>query len=91
MSDIVIIGLQLALMVMVILLLPVAYRVVVGPTQAERLQAVDALSVLLVGIMIILAPLQSSVMLVDVALALAAFSFIATVGIARYMAQGKVF
>ena len=91
MSETVEIGLQLALVAIVFLLLPIAYRVIQGPTQAERLQAIDALSIMLSCVLVVLAALQSSGMMVDVALALAAFSFIATLGIARYMAQGRVF
>jgi len=91
MSDEITLGLEIALAVMVLLLLPVVYRAVTGPGQAERLQAVDAMSGLLIGIMVLLALLQSSSMLMDVALALAAFSFIAALGISRYLSQGRVF
>jgi multicomponent Na+:H+ antiporter subunit F len=91
MSDEITLGLEIALTVMVLLLLPVVYRAVTGPAQAERLQSIDTMSGLLVGIIVLLALVQRSGLLMDVALALAAFSFIATLGISRYLSQGRVF
>jgi len=35
--------------------------------------------------------LQGSAMIIDVGIALAAFSFIATLAIARYLSEGRVF
>jgi multicomponent Na+:H+ antiporter subunit F len=91
MNEVVMISFQAALIVLVGLLLPVSYRILIGPGPTERLQALETLNILLIGVLIVLALLQGAGMMVDVALALAAFSFIATLGIARYVSQGRVF
>lgn len=82
---------QFALIVMIILLLPTTYRVWVGPTPADRLQAVDTLTTLLIGIIVLLGIAQGSTLVIDVGIALAAFSFVGAIAIARYLYEGKVF
>ncbi len=91
MSELVTLVVQIALTIMVLLLLPVAWRALVGPSTADRLQAIDSITTLLIGIIILLALLQGSSLVIDVALALAAFAFISTLAIARYLAEGRVF
>ncbi len=91
MSEVIQLSVQVALVVLVILILPCAYRVWIGPTAADRLQAVDTITTLLIGIIIVLALLRETVMYIDVAIALAAFAFIGTLALARYIADGKVF
>jgi multicomponent Na+:H+ antiporter subunit F len=82
---------QVALAILIGLLLPCAYRAVVGPSPADRLQAVETTTTLLIGIIILLTLLQGSALLIDVGIALAAFAFIATLAIARYLSEGRVF
>ncbi len=82
---------NLSLIVMVLLLLPATFRVVIGPSPADRLQAIDAITTLLIGIIVLLSIVQDSVFLIDVGIALAAFGFIATIAIARYLCEGRVF
>jgi multisubunit Na+/H+ antiporter MnhF subunit len=84
-------GVQSALVVLVILLVIASYRVWVGPSPADRLQAIDAGTTLLTGIIIVLALVQKTYMLIDVGVALAALSFVGTLAIARYLSEGKVF
>jgi multisubunit Na+/H+ antiporter MnhF subunit len=84
-------SIQAALVILVVLLVPLAYRVWTGPSAADRLQAIDAMTTLLIGIIIVLALLRDTVMFVDVAIALAAFGFIGTIALARYISEGKVF
>ena len=91
MSGLLQIGTQLALLVLVVLIVPCAYRVWIGPSAADRLQAIDAITTLLIGIIIVLALLRGTTMYIDVAIALAAFGFIGTVALARYISEGKVF
>lgn len=91
MSPIVQTGIQVALIVLVLLILPCAYRLWTGQTAADRLQAIDIITTLLIGIIIVLALLRDSSMFIDVAIALAAFSFIGTLALARYISEGKVF
>jgi multisubunit Na+/H+ antiporter MnhF subunit len=82
---------QLALVILALLILPCAYRAWVGPSPADRLQAIDTITTLMIGIIIVLAVQRATAMYVDVALALAAFGFIGTLALSRYIAEGKVF
>lgn len=91
MNEVVSIVVQIGLIIMIGLLMPCVYRVFVGPSGADRLQATDTITTLLIGIIILLALVQGSSFVVDVALALAAFSFVGTLAIARYLAEGRVF
>jgi multisubunit Na+/H+ antiporter MnhF subunit len=91
MSPLVQAGIQVALVVLVLLIVPCAYRVWVGPSAADRLQAIDTITTLLIGIIVVLALLQGVGMFIDVAIALAAFAFIGTLALARYISEGKVF
>lgn len=82
---------QAGMLILVALIIPCAYRAWVGPSPADRLQAIDTITTLLIGIIILLALQRATVMYVDVALALAAFGFIGTLALSRYIAEGKVF
>jgi multicomponent Na+:H+ antiporter subunit F len=84
-------GVQAALAVLVLLLVVSTFRVWRGPSGADRLQAVDSVTTLLIGIIIVLALIQGTSMLIDVGIALAALSFVGTLAVARYLAEGKVF
>ncbi|MBZ0282804.1 MAG: cation:proton antiporter [Anaerolineae bacterium] len=91
MSDVVNFVVQAALVLLIMLLLPCAYRVLRGPTPADRLQATDTMTTLLIGIIVLLALVQRSTFVVDVGMALAAFSFVGTLAVSRYLCEGKVF
>jgi multisubunit Na+/H+ antiporter MnhF subunit len=82
-------GIQAALVVLVVLIAPCAYRAWIGPSAADRLQAIDAITTLLIGIIIVLALLRDTAMFIDVALAIAAFAFIGTIALARYISEGR--
>lgn len=84
-------AIQIILLIMVSLLLPASYRVVVGDTLPARLQAVDLITTLLIGIIVLLALVERSDVFIDLAIALAAFSFVGTISIARYLSEGRVF
>jgi multicomponent Na+:H+ antiporter subunit F len=91
MNGIVLIVAQITLIVLTLLLLPCAHRVLAGPSPADRLQAIETSTTLLIGIIVVLALLQGSSMIIDVAIALAAFGFISTLAISRYLSEGRVF
>lgn len=91
MSDIANIAVQLGLILLVGLLLPCAYRVFRGPSPADRLQALDTITTLLIGIIILLALIQRNAFVVDVGIALAAFGVVGTLAVARYLSDGNVF
>ena len=80
-----------AILVMVGLLLPCAYRAARGPSIADRLLAIDLITTLLTGIIVLIAILDGAEILIDIGIGLAALSFIGTVSIARFISDGKVF
>ncbi|NDJ60591.1 MAG: hypothetical protein GYB67_05660 [Chloroflexi bacterium] len=82
---------QVGLIIMVLLIIPCAYRVWIGPSAADRLQAVDAITTLLIGIIVMLTVVQGTPLLIDVGIALAALAFIATLAISRYLCEGRMF
>ena len=90
-DEIVSVGTNAAMVAMIVLLVPTTFRVWVGPSNADRLQAVDAVTTTLIGVVILLAVILDLDLFVDVGLALAALSFISTIAIARYIGEGRVF
>lgn len=82
---------EIGLLLLVGLLLPCVYRLFAGPSAADRLQAVDTITTLLIGIIVLLALVQGAAWLVDIGIALAAFGFIATLALSRYLSEGRVF
>jgi multisubunit Na+/H+ antiporter MnhF subunit len=73
------------------LLIPATYRVIVGPSPADRVQAIDTITTLLIGIIILVALVDGQAFYIDLGIALAAFSFIGTLAIARFINEGRVF
>lgn len=66
------------------------YRVVFGPTPADRVIAVDLLTMLLVGLVVVVAVTNGVFAILDVALAVAILAFLATIGFARYLLRSHV-
>lgn len=83
--------LQITLIVLIGLVIPCVHRMVIGPSAADRLQAIDTITTLLIGMMLVLAAIRQDWMFVDVAIALAALGFIGTLALARYISEGKLF
>ncbi len=84
-------AIKLVLLALVSLLIPASYRVIVGKTLPDRLQAVDLITTLLIGIIVMLALVEGTQGFVDMAIALAAFAFVGTISIARYISEGRGF
>ena len=76
-------AIRLVLLALVSLLIPASYRIIVGETLPDRLQAMDLITTLLIGIIAMLALVEETEVFVDMAIALAAFAFIGTISIAR--------
>jgi multisubunit Na+/H+ antiporter MnhF subunit len=91
MSDVANIGAQIALIILIVLLVPCVWRMLRAPNAAERLQAIDLFTTLLIGIIVVLALVEGIAFIVDIGIALAAFSFIGTLAIARYLSDGRLF
>ncbi len=91
MSDVILFGIHAALVALILLLIPCIYRLWRGPSAAERLQVIDTITTLLIGIIVVLAIIRGDVMFVDIAIALAAFGFIGTLAVARYISEKRTF
>ncbi len=63
-------------------------RMAIGPTAADRVAAVDAMSNIVVGFIAVYAIASDEIFLVDAAMALAIVTFLAAVGFARYLELG---
>ncbi len=82
---------NLALFIQVLLLIPSAIRAVIGPTISDRLLAIDLITTLLIGIIVVLALIDDDESILDIGIAIAALSFIGMLAVARYVSEGKVF
>lgn len=82
---------NLVLLLLTFALIPASYRVIKGPSNADRLQSVDVITNLLIGIIVVLGLVRQTSFLIDVAIALSALAFIGTLAMARYLSQKQVF
>ena len=91
MSEFALFGVNLALLVLIVLLVPCIYRMWMGPTAADRLQAIDTITTILIGIIVLLMLVRNDRMFVDIAIALSAFGFIGTLALARYISERRLY
>jgi multisubunit Na+/H+ antiporter MnhF subunit len=79
------------LIILVVALIAATYRVWTGPSAMERLQALDLTTTVMVGIVVVLGIVLRNSLIIDLGIALAAFSFVATLAIARFISEGRFF
>lgn len=79
------------LVALVVMLIPATYRIWTGPSAMERLQALDLTTTVLVGTVVVLGIVLDNSLIIDIGIALAAFSFVATLAIARFISEGRFF
>lgn len=65
-------------------------RVVLGPTMADRMVAIDIFGILVVGICGILILKTGRLFLIDIAIAWIILSFIGTITLAKYLTRKKL-
>ncbi len=63
-------------------------RTALGPTPADRVVAVDAMTTITTALLVILGLLMERYIYLDISLVYAALAFIATLAIARYLEGG---
>lgn len=66
------------------------YRVLRGPTWADRITALDFLNSVIAVLVVVIALKTSYTSLLDIALLFSILGFLATVALARYFLQGWV-
>jgi multicomponent Na+:H+ antiporter subunit F len=78
-------AIHIALVVLMLALVMTAIRVIIGPTLADRVLALDQLVSIAIGFIALVAVRTGFELYVDIALALALVGFLATVAFARYI------
>jgi multicomponent Na+:H+ antiporter subunit F len=63
-------------------------RVVVGPTLADRVVAMDALATMIIGVLVLIAIITGTALLLDIALAIALVVFLGTIALATTIERG---
>lgn len=76
---------MVALPVLGVALLATAWRVLRGPTLADRVLALDMISAISIGFMAVFAVMTGESLYVDIAIALGLAGFLATVAFARFI------
>ena len=66
------------------------YRVVFGPSIADRMVAIDIFGILVVGICSLLVLITGRLFLIDIAIAWILLSFIGTITLAKYLTGKKL-
>jgi len=80
----------LSLVILTITILLNLYRVIKGPSKADRIQALDAIGINLIAGISIFSVLLDTHAYFDLILLIGILSFIGTIGFARYMERGVV-
>jgi len=75
----------IALIMLGIALLLSVVRIVIGPTLADRVLALDLLSIVAMGFIATFAVRTGVMLYLDIAVALALLGFLATIALARYI------
>ncbi len=66
------------------------YRVIKGPTIADRMVGIDILGILVVGITAIIAVKTERMFILDIGIAWIILSFIGTLTLAKYLGRNKL-
>lgn len=80
---------RLGLHILVVSMMLVVYCIARGPKSADRIVALDLLSVLVVAFVALYAVYTANVAFLDVAIAYALVAFLGTVAFARYLEQSS--
>lgn len=78
-------AIHIALAILMLALVMTAIRVLIGPTLADRVLALDQLVAIAIGFIAVIAVKTSFELYIDIALALALVGFLATAAFARYI------
>lgn len=81
---------DIAFWVLMALMVLCFYRVIMGPTVADRVVAIDILGIIVVGICIVLSISTGKSFLIDIGIAWIILSFIGTLTMAKYLERRKL-
>ena len=79
------VAIHLALAILMLALILTSFRVIVGPTLADRVLALDQLVAIAIGFIAVIAVKTSFELYIDIALALGLVGFLTTAAFARYI------
>ncbi|KGI84846.1 MULTISPECIES: Na(+)/H(+) antiporter subunit F1 [unclassified Exiguobacterium] len=79
-----------ALAILVIAMLGMLYRVVKGPTTADRVIALDSIGIGLISVVSLLSILLDTTMFFEVILLLGILAFIGTVAFSKFLEKGEI-
>jgi multicomponent Na+:H+ antiporter subunit F len=79
------IAIHAALAILMLALIMTAIRVILGPTLADRVLALDQMVAIAIGFIAVIAVKTGFELYIDIALALALVGFLATAAFARYI------
>lgn len=91
MDDFINLLIDVVMLVLVLTMILSATRVFRGETPLDRLQAADLVTTITTALVAVVGLAQDSALLIDLGIALAAFSFIGTIAVARFLREGKAF
>lgn len=78
-------SIHIALAILMLALILTAIRVIIGPTLADRVLALDQLVAIAIGFIAVIAVKTSFELYIDIALALGLVGFLTTAAFARYI------
>ena len=82
--------LQILLYIQIALCFFCLFRVVRGPTIADRMVGIDIFGILVVGITVMIAITTGRMFLIDIGIAWIILSFIGTLTLAKYLSKKKL-
>jgi multicomponent Na+:H+ antiporter subunit F len=83
--------LYISLFVHIVLMAVVFWRVCRGENVIDRLMGLDLLGILTLAVLVLLALIFRRIIYIDVAMGLAALSFVGTIALAKYVADEQMF
>jgi multicomponent Na+:H+ antiporter subunit F len=82
--------LDFALYFLIALIVLCLYRVIKGPTVADRVVAIEIMGIIVVGICVVLSISTGRAFLIDIGIAWIILSFIGTLTMAKYLGRRKL-
>lgn len=90
MMDILDVLIYISLAILVLAMLLMLFRVVKGPTTADRVIALDSIGIALISIVALLSILLDTTMYFEVILLLSILAFIGTVAFSKFLERGEI-
>ncbi|GAA0359194.1 Na(+)/H(+) antiporter subunit F1 [Bacillus horti] len=84
------ISIWIVLIVLSLSLLFCFYRVIVGPTLPDRVIALDAIGINMIGVIALVMIVQDTLAYADVILIIGILSFIGSIGLSKFIERGVV-